>query len=786
MSAINTSGLNTQYPVAGVNQSSQGFRDNFNNIKQNLDTASTEITDLQNKAILKSALNGANLDNNMNGTIIRNAQTQGFRGTGVNLGTNVSGTVTIDTNVADVYFGTITGNVSLTFTKWAPAGTEARVRVILTAPDSGGTISLPAEVNSSRLTIEGISGTNSDVIIPQSATNPTVDLIFSTVDCGTTITVTPVNKPRKTEQVQFRTPNPAGILGDIPGSIAIGSNVLWICTGNYDGNTVIWSTVGTVSQGAGGAATATLGSGPTAGQVVSMSITANGAGYTNAPIVSFVSNSGIGAAATAILGTGSNAGKIVNLIVTNGGSGYLTTPEVVFTAATAGSGGSQLNNGTSNVEVGFNGNVIINANNTPNVFTATGSNVLIGIAADGGNGIPATVANLVVNGNARANNITASNTVSMFGNLTVSTLSPASALNVSNISNVVITNGNLTTVGVIESGSDLIVGADANVNGNIVIGSNANVTGRLTVTGNAATANLVVTGNANVTGNLLANVITSNSTITGNIVTGASGNVRFRATGSNTVTIQASSSTTSSFTLTLPPDDGTSGQVLTTDGSGILSWAAGGGGGSGGFTNMIVYNSTPGSPFTIPAGITRAKVTVVGGGGGGGNSILGSTLTPVLGGGGGAGGAAVQILTGLVPGATISITVGSGGTGGTPTTAPTAGGTSSAGTTTASGGAVGTNSQIGGLGGLGVTVSGANIRGGYGGTGTTLVGSSAGAGGASIFGGGGAGGIASSTGSDGLNGQAPGSGGGGAGYNGGSGVSKNAGAGANGIVIIEY
>ena len=39
MSAINTNGLNVNYPVPGVNNNSQGFRNNFTNIKQNLDTA---------------------------------------------------------------------------------------------------------------------------------------------------------------------------------------------------------------------------------------------------------------------------------------------------------------------------------------------------------------------------------------------------------------------------------------------------------------------------------------------------------------------------------------------------------------------------------------------------------------------------------------------------------------------------------------------------------------------------------------------------------------------------
>jgi len=49
-STINTSALDVNFPAPGFNtNSSQGFRDNFSNIKNNLNAASTEITDLQNR-----------------------------------------------------------------------------------------------------------------------------------------------------------------------------------------------------------------------------------------------------------------------------------------------------------------------------------------------------------------------------------------------------------------------------------------------------------------------------------------------------------------------------------------------------------------------------------------------------------------------------------------------------------------------------------------------------------------------------------------------------------------
>jgi hypothetical protein len=59
----------------------------------------------------------------------------------------------------------------------------------------------------------------------------------------------------------------------------------------------------------------------------------------------------------------------------------------------------------------------------------------------------------------------------------------------------------------------------------------------------------------------------------------AQGDLRLQdTTGGQFVAMQAPGTLTSSYTLTLPPDDGNSGQVLTTDGSGVLSWTTNGAG----------------------------------------------------------------------------------------------------------------------------------------------------------------------------------------------------------------
>ena len=50
-SSISVTNIDATYPVAGQDNDSQGFRDNFSQIKTQLTTASTEITSLQaNKA----------------------------------------------------------------------------------------------------------------------------------------------------------------------------------------------------------------------------------------------------------------------------------------------------------------------------------------------------------------------------------------------------------------------------------------------------------------------------------------------------------------------------------------------------------------------------------------------------------------------------------------------------------------------------------------------------------------------------------------------------------------
>lgn len=227
MSAINTNGINVNYPTPGVNNSSQGFRDNFASIKTNLDAAGSEISDLQNKVVVKSALNNTTVNNDMANTLISNAAIRNFRSTTYNLGNALSGTVLIDTSLGDVQYGTVAGNVTLQFGNWAPAGTQSNVELRLNFSNVEASISFPSEVVSSNnnfgtTTLENYANVASVATVTVPFDVEQLNYRLSTVDCGTTVGIEPSNRPRQSTQLQKRTPPPTGFQGDVAGTIALG------------------------------------------------------------------------------------------------------------------------------------------------------------------------------------------------------------------------------------------------------------------------------------------------------------------------------------------------------------------------------------------------------------------------------------------------------------------------------------------------------------------------------------------------------------------------------------
>ena len=189
-SNINPNNIDGAYPVAGQDNNSQGFRDNFTNTSTNFQFAADEITDLQNKAVLKAALTGTTLDNNMQGSVLSNAQLQDMSETVVPLGT-VSGTITINYALGSVQTLTTNGAVSLAFTNFPVAGTAGVVTVQVTVANVAHTLIFPAAVSVNARGIQGLNTANNTISFSSTGV---YSFTFATSNGGTTVTVSEVNK----------------------------------------------------------------------------------------------------------------------------------------------------------------------------------------------------------------------------------------------------------------------------------------------------------------------------------------------------------------------------------------------------------------------------------------------------------------------------------------------------------------------------------------------------------------------------------------------------------------
>ena len=189
-SNINPNNIDGTYPVAGQDNNSQGFRDNFTNTKTNFQYAADEITNLQNNVILKAALTGTTLDNNMGGSLVFNGTVADFGLTRVAIGT-VSGSQTI--NYALGHFHTLStgGSVSLGFSNFPPAGITGIVFVQVTVTNVAHTLTLPSSVTTN---IAGIQGVNAATNVITFAATGTYLLQFITSDGGSSVTVVESNQ----------------------------------------------------------------------------------------------------------------------------------------------------------------------------------------------------------------------------------------------------------------------------------------------------------------------------------------------------------------------------------------------------------------------------------------------------------------------------------------------------------------------------------------------------------------------------------------------------------------
>ena len=128
--------IDQTYPIAGQDNDSQGFRDNFNNIKDSLSLASADVKELQSKAVLKSAIGtNDNVTNDMGGSSITNGKFSEFYASSY---TPVSAVTTgqyVDLANGSFQSFVMGADIDFTFRGWPTTGQYAVVRLLLTAQD---------------------------------------------------------------------------------------------------------------------------------------------------------------------------------------------------------------------------------------------------------------------------------------------------------------------------------------------------------------------------------------------------------------------------------------------------------------------------------------------------------------------------------------------------------------------------------------------------------------------------------------------------------------------------
>lgn len=192
-SAINPNNINGAYPVAGQDNNSQGFRDNFTNTSTNFSFAADEITDLQNKVIVSSQLTGGaalSTQNNMLNSPLTNALVSNFAYTTASAGT-ASGAFNV--NYAAGHYQTVTlgASSSLGFTNWPIAGQAGVVTLQVTVSNTAYTLTLPVAVS---VNTTGVQGLNPATNIMEFAAAGTYSFTFTSNNGGTTVTLSQVNQ----------------------------------------------------------------------------------------------------------------------------------------------------------------------------------------------------------------------------------------------------------------------------------------------------------------------------------------------------------------------------------------------------------------------------------------------------------------------------------------------------------------------------------------------------------------------------------------------------------------
>lgn len=183
--------IDEQFPVAGQDNDSQGFRDNFAAIKDDLQKTSSELTELRTKAIFKEKLNDDTaLENDLQNSVVSNGVLESMSERVYNTGNIASDSD--DNSIISWQNGsyqnvTLAASVTLKIQGWPPNGQYGKMRLAIRA---NGGIDRIAQFSAGAGTIRAserfLAARNNGDFIVTSATTPKIIDIW-TSDAGGTI-----------------------------------------------------------------------------------------------------------------------------------------------------------------------------------------------------------------------------------------------------------------------------------------------------------------------------------------------------------------------------------------------------------------------------------------------------------------------------------------------------------------------------------------------------------------------------------------------------------------------
>jgi hypothetical protein len=188
-SQINPNNIDAAYPVAGQDNNTQGFRNNFGFIKSNFAFAASEITALQNSGVVK----GSNAVNDLAGALIYDARIQDLAAPVADLGAN-SGTVNINYSAGHYQQISTSGSIVLTFSNFPASERYGMVRLEIDVTNAAHTVTFPSNVTLNRQGIQGlvINGPGTSTITFATAGVYTFDL-GAAAGLGGAFTISQVN-----------------------------------------------------------------------------------------------------------------------------------------------------------------------------------------------------------------------------------------------------------------------------------------------------------------------------------------------------------------------------------------------------------------------------------------------------------------------------------------------------------------------------------------------------------------------------------------------------------------